>query len=98
MVGFSIIVIGILLLLGKWFRVNFSVFQKYFLPSSIIAGFIALILGSEMLGKIATFLGGTSIFSQGLFPEEVVKVWSTLPGLLISVIFAALFLERSYQI
>jgi ESS family glutamate:Na+ symporter len=94
MVGFSIILIGILLLLGKWVRVNFSIFQKYFLPSSIIAGFSALILGSEVLGKIATFLGGTSIFSQGLFPEEVVEVWSTLPGVLISVIFAALFLGK----
>jgi ESS family glutamate:Na+ symporter len=73
MVGFSIILIGILLLLGKWVRVNFSIFQKYFLPSSIIAGFIALILGSEVLGKIATFLGITPMFSQGLFSEEVIE-------------------------
>jgi ESS family glutamate:Na+ symporter len=52
MVGFSIILIGIMLLIGKVIRVTFSFFQTFFLPSSIIAGFIALFLGPEVLGKV----------------------------------------------
>ncbi|MBT2581627.1 sodium/glutamate symporter [Planococcus sp. ISL-109] len=96
MVGFSILLIGILLLIGKWIRVSFSVFQKYFLPSSIIAGFIGLFLGPEVLGALISFFtdGLTSPVSNGLFPEDVLESWSTFPGLLISVIFASLFLGK----
>ncbi|MBP3952686.1 sodium/glutamate symporter [Bacillus suaedae] len=94
-VGFSIILIGILLLLGKWIRVKFSIFQKYFLPSSIIAGFIALLLGPEVLGKIfILFQGEETFLSDGLFPENVLDSWSTFPSLLITVIFASLFLGK----
>lgn len=95
MVGFSILLIGILLLIGKWVRVRFSVFQKYFLPSSIIAGFIGLVLGPEVLGAFLSFFANGSIpVSDGLFPEEVLESWSAFPGLLISVIFASLFLGK----
>ncbi|MBM7604882.1 ESS family glutamate:Na+ symporter [Metabacillus crassostreae] len=95
MVGLSIILIGILLLVGKWIRVRFSVFQKYFLPSSILGGFIALLLGPEVFGKlIGQFQGNSSLLSNGVFPEDVLSSWLTLPGLLISVIFATLFLGK----
>jgi glutamate:Na+ symporter, ESS family len=94
MVGFSIILIGILLLIGKWIRVSFSVFQKYFLPSSIIAGLIALLIGPEVLGKVIGLIGEETILSGGIFPEEVLNSWSTFPSLLISVIFATLFLGK----
>lgn len=93
MVGFSIIIVGILLLIGKWIRVSIPLFQKYFLPSSIIGGFIALILGPEILGKlIRSFQVETTL--QGIFPEGVHNIWSTFPSLLISVIFATLFLGK----
>lgn len=92
MIGFSIILIGILLLIGNWIRVKFFFFQKYFLPSSIIGGFIALILGPEVLGKITSFQGKS--LSSGIFPQQVLDIWSTLPSILISVIFAALFLGK----
>ncbi|MFC4320045.1 sodium/glutamate symporter [Litchfieldia salsa] len=95
MVGLSIILIGILLLIGKFIRVKFSIFQKYFLPSSIIAGFIALILGPEIVGSLFTrFQGENSIISNGVIHQDVLNVWTTLPGLLISVIFATLFLGK----
>lgn len=95
MVGLSIILIGILLLAGKWIRVQFHIFQKYFLPSSILGGFIALLLGPEVLGKlVGQFQGSSSLLSNGVFPEDVLSSWLTLPGLLISVIFATLFLGK----
>lgn len=95
MVGLSILLIGVLLLVGKWIRVSFSIFQKYFLPSSIIAGFIGLFLGPEVLGALMNVFGtGTTWFTNGIFPEGILNSWSTFPGLLISVIFATLFLGK----
>ncbi len=93
MVGLSIILIGIFLLIGKLIRVKVFIFQKYFLPSSIIAGFVALFLGPEVLGKVMIELQGeNTVFANGAFNEAVLSSWKVLPGLLISVIFATLFL------
>lgn len=57
MICLSILLIGVLLLIGKWVRVTFTIFQKYFLPSSIIAEFIGLILGPEVCSFIPTCHG-----------------------------------------
>ena len=59
--------------------------RRAFLPSSVAAGLILLILGPEVLGKFPT---ETSIASA------LYKAWGPLPGLLINVIFGALFLGR----
>ena len=85
-IGFSLLILGVLLAIGKWLRVKIKLFQDLFLPSSIIAGFIGLILGPEVLGKL-NFIEGA-----GLFTENILEVWGNLPGLLISVVFASLFL------
>ncbi|PYZ92644.1 sodium:glutamate symporter [Salipaludibacillus keqinensis] len=91
-VGFSLIILGVLLLIGKWLRVFTPFFQSFFIPSSMIAGLIALFLGPEVLG-----LTGVNLFDEGgLFPQAMVEVWSTLPGLLINVIFASLFLGMTF--
>jgi ESS family glutamate:Na+ symporter len=91
LVGFSFIIIGILLLIGKWIRVFTPFLQNFFIPSSMIAGIIALLLGPEVLGAF-----GINIFDEGgLFPEAMLEVWASLPGLLISVIFASLFLGQA---
>jgi ESS family glutamate:Na+ symporter len=75
----------VLLLLGKWVRVRFVIFQKLFLPASIIAGFIGLILGPSIFGKY--------LFS--VIPPAMINSWSYLPGRLINVVFACLFLGIS---
>lgn len=59
--------------------------RRAFLPSSVVAGIILLILGPEVLGKFPT---DTSIATS------LYKAWEPLPGLLINVIFGALFLAR----
>ncbi|MEZ5335094.1 MAG: hypothetical protein R2741_07610 [Methanolobus sp.] len=83
MVGMSFLVLGVILLMGKWIRVVSPSLQKLFIPSSLIGGFLALFLGSEVLGKIVSSAGyyGTFI-SGGLFPQEMIDIWSALPGLL----------------
>ncbi|GAB3791085.1 sodium/glutamate symporter [Virgibacillus kimchii] len=91
LVGFSFIIIGLLLLIGKWIRVFTPFLQNFFIPSSMIAGIIALLLGPEVMGAF-----GIHLFDEGgLFPEAMLNVWSELPGLLISVIFASLFLGQT---
>lgn len=42
--------VSILLLLGKLLRANVRFIQKLFIPPSLIAGFVALLLGPEVLG------------------------------------------------
>lgn len=87
----AILIATLLIVLGKWIRMKTPVFQRIFLPSSIIAGILALLVGPEVLGRLA---GDQTFLKNGLWPAEVVEVWSTLPGLVISVVFAALFLGR----
>ncbi|WP_204249859.1 sodium/glutamate symporter family protein [Methanobacterium subterraneum] len=95
LIAVSFLILGLVLLSGKWIRVMSTPLQKLFLPSSIIGGFVALFLGPEVLGSIVTWLGfGNSFLSNGIFPLEVLDVWSVLPGLFINIIFASLFLGK----
>ncbi|MFC0580777.1 sodium/glutamate symporter [Micrococcoides hystricis] len=91
-IGFALILLTALLLLGKWMRVKIGWVQKLFLPSSILAGFLALALGPQILGRLAEPLNLPWLADGGVFTEEILEVWKVLPGLLISVVFAALFL------
>lgn len=86
-VGFAIMILGLFLLIGKIIRVKTPAVQKLFLPSSIIGGFIMLFLGPQVFGKI----GGPE---NGLFTTDMLSVWATLPGILISIVFATLFLGK----
>src|SRR5690625_853302 len=46
-----------------------------------------------MLGKyLRWFVSSDSCWSQGIIPGGVIEVWETLPGLMISVVFATLFI------
>src|SRR5690625_4239801 len=94
-IGFTLLYLGVFLLIGKWISVKVKWTQNIFLPSSIIGGFVALILGPQVLGKLLAYfdiVSNDSFFVDGIIPEEVQDVWSELPGLMISVVFATLFL------
>lgn len=92
MIGLALILIGVFLLIGKWIRTVTPALQRIFLPSSIIGGLVALLLGPEIAGRLE--IPGTADLA-GLFPEAVVSVWRALPGLLINVIFASLFIGKT---
>ncbi|MEL7007664.1 MAG: sodium:glutamate symporter [Cyanobacteria bacterium J06588_4] len=83
-----------LLLVARLIKSKVRLFQTLYLPESIIAGAIALLLGTGVLGAIATSLGASpdSYLAGGLFPEEMRAVWSQAPGVFINIVFAALFL------
>ena len=67
----------LLLVLGKIIRVKVKLFQKLYLPASIIGG---------ILGLIIIQIFGSSI------PSDWTAGWIKLPGFLINIVFAALFL------
>ncbi len=93
-VGLSILLLGLMLVLGKLVRLRFHIFSKYFLPSSVIAGLIVLLLGPAVLGQILPNIDRFSSRDYGIFTQDIISVFTTLPGLLINVIFAALFLGK----
>lgn len=93
---FAFVLLALLLLLGRYVKHRFLWFQRLYLPASIIAGALALLLGPEVLGAIATAMfGPDSLLAGGLFAEDIRGVWSQAPGVFINVVFAALFLGET---
>jgi ESS family glutamate:Na+ symporter len=74
--------LSLLLLFGKLLRSQITLFQKLFLPASIIGGFIGLGLGPYGLGRLGV----------QVIPQDMLTTWGALPGILINVVFACLFL------
>lgn len=92
-VGFSLLMLAILLYVGKWIRMHWRPAQQLFLPASILAGAVGLLLGPDVLGALARLIGGEGApLAQGVIPETMLDTWSKLPGLLINVVFATLLL------
>ena len=65
------------LMLGTFLRAKVPVFQNLYLPASVIGGFIALILGPNVLNILP-------------FSEDVMAIASSLPSVLITPVFAAI--------
>jgi ESS family glutamate:Na+ symporter len=80
--------LGVALIAGKVLRHAVPPFRRYFIPSSVLGGLVVLIVGPEVLGRLVPSL------SFGLFTEEMVEIWRQLPGYLINVVFAGLFLGK----
>lgn len=92
-VFFAFVVLSFLILVGRWIRQSVPLFQSLFLPSSIVAGAIALLLGPGALGAIASSIAGKEFFlANGLFPQYMRDVWSAVPGVFINIVFATIFL------
>ncbi|MFC3526067.1 sodium/glutamate symporter [Marinococcus halophilus] len=91
-IGMALVVISMVLALGKWVRLRIPLLQRLFLPSALIGGFLALLLGPGVLGRINQSLFGSRFLENGLFTADILEVWGALPGLLINVVFACLFI------
>lgn len=96
-VFFAFILLGILILLSRAVKQKIKLFQDLYLPESILAGAIALLVGPGVLGAIAIQFGADpeSYLAGGLFPEPIRQVWSQSPGVFINIVFAALFLGET---
>ena len=80
-------ILSVLLILGKVLRVHLPILQKLYLPSSVVGGLLGLLLVSI----IARYAPSDAASST----KELADVVRQLPGFLINVIFATLFLGRS---
>ena len=76
---YSILILIVIILAARVIKRHSKILQKYFIPSSLIAGVIGLVLGPQLLGVI---------------PEEVAAIWSTMPKNLIILVFAGLFIGK----
>ncbi|MBE9129523.1 MULTISPECIES: sodium/glutamate symporter [unclassified Coleofasciculus] len=93
---FALVLIALLILVGRFIKQKVFWLQKLYLPESIVAGVVALLLGPEVLGAIVTSIfGSDTLLSNGVFSEPIRLVWSQAPGVFINVVFAALFLGES---
>ncbi|MCW4464779.1 hypothetical protein OK351_04570 [Glutamicibacter sp. MNS18] len=86
-VGIAFIFLGMILALAWAARAYIPGLASLFIPSSVIAGFVVLLIGPQVLGA----LGG----GQGLIPQQVLDTWRVLPGLMINVVFAAVMLGKT---
>ena len=68
--------LGAFLIIGVLLRANLKVFQKTFVPASVIGGFLLLLLGPQCLNILP-------------MPEEWFAIYSLLPGVLIVPIVAS---------
>ncbi|WP_330230330.1 hypothetical protein OHA40_30850 [Nocardia sp. NBC_00508] len=91
-IGFELLLIGVMMLISRIIRVKWRLAQKLFIPSSIIGGALALLIGPDVFGRIAAAMGIERFTESGLFTPQVLDVWKTLPGLLISLVFAGLLM------
>ena len=89
----AFIVLGLLLLIGRILKHKVEIFDQLYLPESILAGGVALLLGQEGLGNI--FPADTWLGNQGLFPDNIATVWSQAPSVFINLVFATLFLGET---
>lgn len=72
----SLGVLGLFLIIGFILRAKVKIFQKTFLPASVIGGFILLLLGPIGFGILP-------------LPEAWIKVWAMLPGIIIVPVVTA---------
>ncbi len=91
----GLVSIWVLLVAAHYVRRASRFLSSLFLPGSIIAGFVALFIGPDGVGAIANFISGQNAsLSKGIVPEPIRATWHALPGILINVVFASLFLGK----
>lgn len=76
---YTFVLLSVFLLIGTFLRAKVPLFQKMFLPASVIGGFIGLLLGPIVLGDYAILP----------IPQEWLSISSLLPGLLIIPVVAS---------
>ncbi len=86
----------IVLVFGKALRVKIKLFQKLYLPASVIGGLAGLIIIQTlhfMKPEVATgSWSDYSITASDFISNHATIGWNRLPGFLINIVFAALFL------
>ncbi len=88
----AFMILSLLLVVGYILRIRVKMLRSLYVPSCVVAGLLGLAL-LQGVGALAGAMGSDSIagrFNQTL--QDSAAVWSHLPGQLINVVFACLFL------
>jgi ESS family glutamate:Na+ symporter len=85
-VALSFVFLGIALLVGTLIRRYVAPLRMLYIPVSVIAGFLILLLGPQVLGALTG--------SSGVMPPPIADVLSRLPGLMINIVFAGVMLGK----
>jgi ESS family glutamate:Na+ symporter len=85
-VGFSFVLVGMALICGMLLRRLVPWLAAVYIPTSVLAGFLILLAGPHVLGQVT---GGWS-----LIPARTITVLSTLPGLLINIVFGGIMIGK----
>ena len=86
-VAFSLLLLGMAFICGMLLRRVLPWLAAVYIPASILAGFLILLAGPQVLGRVT---GGWS-----LVPPQTVPVLSTLPGLLINIVFGGIMIGKT---
>lgn len=84
--GFAFVVLALVLLAAGVLRRTLPFLRTLHIPAAVVAGFLILLLGPQVLGELT----GTS----GIFPASSLDTWRVLPGLLINVVFGAIMIGK----
>ncbi len=85
----SFVALCVLLAMGHVLRSRIKLFQKLFLPSCVIGGLFGLLV----IQSVSAISGGGPILaSVNGWMDQVTEPWQKLPGFLINIVFACLFL------
>ncbi|MEG1931721.1 MAG: sodium/glutamate symporter, partial [Pygmaiobacter sp.] len=72
----SLALLGVFLIVGMFLRAKLKIFQKTFIPASVIGGFLLLLLGPQCFNLLPV-------------PADWFSVYSLLPGILIVPVVAS---------
>lgn len=75
----SLILLLFIILVARFIKRQSTLLQRLFIPSSLVAGVVGLLLGPQVLGYVS---------------PDVTYYWEKFPKYLITVVFAGLFLGR----
>ncbi len=86
-VGLSLVFVGMALIGGMLLRHAVPWLSAFYIPASVLAGFLLLLTGPQVLGALS---GGWS-----LLPHQVLGVLAVLPRLMINVVFAGIMIGKT---
>lgn len=73
----ALVILLFVLITARFVKRGSKTLQRFFIPSSLVGGFLGLLLSSQLLDVI---------------PKEITSQWAAYPKLLINIVFAGLFL------
>lgn len=79
---YYIAIIGFLLVIATWLRLKISFLRKAFIPASLLAGLIGMVLGPHMLKVI---------------PSDMMSTIGSLPTHMITIVFACMLMGNKKQ-